>query len=76
MHNLLSKYFKKPGQLIAIYLMLSSLERFLIDYLRADQEIINLPVLQALGLQQWLSLVIFSCALSLFIWQNYNSKLT
>jgi len=70
MHNLISKYFKKPGQLIAIYLMLSSLERFLVDFWRADQEIINLPVLRALGLQQWIALGIFGCALILFVRQS------
>lgn len=74
MHNLISKYFKKPGQLIAIYLMLSAFERFLVDFWRADQEIINLPILQNLGLQQLIALIIFSGALVLFVKQSKKSK--
>ncbi len=70
MHNLISKYFKKPGQLIAIYLMLSSLERFLIDFWRADQEFCNLKALQLFALHQWICIGIFTSALGLFIYKS------
>lgn len=70
MHNLISKYFKKPGQLITIYLMLSSLERFLIDFWRADQEFCNLKALQLFALHQWICISIFVSALGLFIYKS------
>lgn len=75
MHNLISKYFKQPGQLIAIYLMLSSLERFLVDFVRADQEFCQNPALKALALHQWICLGIFSYALGLFIYQSKQVKI-
>ena len=71
MHNLISKKFTKPGQLIAIYLMLSSIERFMIDFLRADQEFFDHEYLEILAIHQWLALVIFISAFVLF---KYASK--
>lgn len=48
------KHFKKPGQLTAYYLILVSLERFTIDFLRDDRVVIinNFSIMQlvALGL--------------------------
>lgn len=72
MYNLISKYFKKPGQLIAIYLMLSSLERFLVDYLRADQEFC-MAISKLLSIHQMIALGTFVIAgLSLF-WARMDS---
>lgn len=38
MYFILQKKFKKPGQLLSLYLILSPLERFSVDFLRNDQE--------------------------------------
>ncbi len=60
----------KPGQLCALYLMLASLERFLIDFLRADR-IINThdALIQTphLSLHQWISIGIFFAGLIMFL---------
>ena len=74
MHHVFSKYVTKPGQLLAIYLMLSSLERFLVDFWRADQEFFDLEYLQILAIHQWVAFGIFTSALTLFIYQNNRKQ--
>lgn len=71
-HNIFSKYFTKPGQLITVYLMLSSTERFLVDFWRADQEFFDAKYLQILSFHQWIALAIFTSAALLFIRQTKN----
>jgi len=51
---------KKPGQMLALYIMLISLERFSIDFLRGDQELFVQPGLFGdLSIQQALALCLF-----------------
>jgi phosphatidylglycerol---prolipoprotein diacylglyceryl transferase len=57
--------FKKPGQLAAIYLIFTSLERFTNDFFRADRDFYNLPILNVFSSHQWLSLLI--CLIGLLI---------
>ena len=66
--------FKKPGQLILIYLTLSSVERFFIDILRADHEYFNLNILRIFTIHQWISLMIFIISISLLIKLNITKK--
>lgn len=57
--------FKIAGQLTSIYLMLATVERFFVDFLRSDQEFFSLPILKILSMHQWISVLIFGVA---FIW--------
>lgn len=75
MRYVFSKYMVKTGQLTAIYLMLASAERFLVDFWRADQEFFELVYLQFLSLHQWIALCIFICATLLLIHQSNPSKI-
>ena len=67
MRYLLSKTFKKPGQLLTSYLMLVCSERFLVDFWRADQEFFDSQYLKLFSFHQWIALGIFVTALILFI---------
>jgi phosphatidylglycerol:prolipoprotein diacylglycerol transferase len=56
---------KVPGQQTAVYLMLSSLERFITDFWRGDRDFIswfNLPF----SMQQWIAVGLFVLAIILY----------
>lgn len=72
MYFVLRNRFTKPGQLISIYLMLSSFERFTVDFWRADQEFFNAEYLKILAVHQWISLGVFICAGLLFTFSSRN----
>jgi len=58
------KKLQKPGQLLAAYLMLTSISRFSIDFLRGDRTFFAYNgILSLLSTSQWISLLL--CALSL-----------
>lgn len=57
------RYCTKPGQLTALYLLLASLERFTLDFLRSDR--ISMPLF---SFHQWLALAIMLVALAGFTW--------
>jgi len=61
-----AKKFKKPGQLITLYLALASLERFTVAFWRADREYLSGIVLNLLSIHQWLALLLCFFALSSF----------
>lgn len=73
MYHLFKKYLLKPGQLIATYLMLSSTERFVVDFWRADQEFFDFEYLQILSIHQWIAVSIFIGASILLIYQSRQS---
>ncbi len=62
---ILQYYFKKPGQLMCAYLFLMSLERFLVDFWRADREftgistLISFPQIVALGIALLAGIIFF-----------------
>lgn len=64
------KKVKYPGQIFAIYLILESSERFLIDFLRSDREMIT----KMLSLHQLISIMIFSVGIILFGYTIYSAK--
>lgn len=72
MYYFAQKYFTKPGQLISIYLILAGLERFIVDFFRADQELLSWC---ALGLQQVLALGIIFAGASLYTYVSCSKKL-
>jgi phosphatidylglycerol:prolipoprotein diacylglycerol transferase len=74
MYYVFRNRFTKPGQLISIFLMLSSTERFMIDFWRADQEFFDIKHLQFLAIHQWISLGIFVCAALLLTKQSYSKS--
>ncbi len=59
------KYFTKSGQLTGIYLILTGLERFTVDFFRADQELLSWCTL---GLQQVIALGIITAGIGLYIY--------
>jgi len=56
--------FKKPGQLLAIYLAASSMERFVVDFWRADRIFFDAEMLQLLSVNQWIAFGIILISLS------------
>lgn len=50
----------KAGQLFCIYLILTSAQRGIIDFLRADRSFFDNPFMQTLSVQQWLALGLIS----------------
>jgi phosphatidylglycerol:prolipoprotein diacylglycerol transferase len=56
-----------PGQLLCTYLFLSSLNRFIIDFWRDDQEFLPFVSLRILSLHQWIALgIMLGAALYFF----------
>ncbi len=54
-------FFKKPGQLTALYLILFSLQRFVVDYWRADREFFL--TIEQFSIHQFLCVILFSMGL-------------
>lgn len=72
MYSFVQKKAKKPGQLLASYLLLVSAERFVVDFFRADREFSTLSA--TLSIHQLLALVIIVCALFALIVINHTQK--
>ncbi len=62
MYWVLQYRFKKPGQLLFLYLMLMSSERFLVDFWRADRVFFLNPALDILSIYQWVAVLILAGA--------------
>jgi phosphatidylglycerol:prolipoprotein diacylglycerol transferase len=58
----LQRIVSRPGQLLAAYLVCTSIERFTIDFLRADQEFFSWPLAHFFSIHQWIALGIAACA--------------
>lgn len=70
-----SASLKKAGLLSALYMILMSLERFLVDFLRGDQEFLaNSEIFGNLSIHQAAALCIFIVALSVFIYLSIYKK--
>jgi phosphatidylglycerol:prolipoprotein diacylglycerol transferase len=66
---------KTPGAILALYIMLISIERFLIDFLRGDQEFFTEPgIFRNLSIQQALALCLFLGALILMTFTTIYKK--
>lgn len=65
---------KIPGQLSTLYLMLATGERFVIDFLRSDQEFFSFQMLNILSIHQWISVIIFIVSLVCFITITYTKS--
>lgn len=67
--------YKKPGQLISLYLLLISTERFVVDIWRDDQEFFINSAYLSLSINQWISVGIACMAISGFIYCSiFNQK--
>jgi len=55
----------RPGQLFSCYLILSSMERFFVDFWRNDQTFFASPMLHFFSVNQWLALVIITAGILL-----------
>jgi len=74
MYFVLQYRFQKPGQLTALYLMLMSSERFVVDFWRADRVFFANPALGVLSIYQWVGVGIFSlAAIGFLIFRSYPS---
>ncbi len=60
-------FYKKQGQLVALYLILAGLERFIVDFWRGDREFFPQDFLGLLSIHQLLSLIISGLGLLLFL---------
>lgn len=67
MYFILQHIFKKPGQLICLYLMLTSTERFFVDFWRGDRLILP-DSLYALSTYQYMAAAIILGASIVFAW--------
>lgn len=64
--NTWQSYTKKPGQLFCLYLILSNLSRFLIDFLRDDREFLNNGY-TLLSIHQWIALLLIIGAFIMYL---------
>jgi phosphatidylglycerol:prolipoprotein diacylglycerol transferase len=68
MRYLATVFFKKPGQLMMLYLILESVERFGIDFWRGDREYIeDAGIWSTFSINQYIALGIFVVALIIMI---------
>lgn len=58
MQAIANRYALKPGTLLLLYLMLSSLERYFVDFWRADREFVGPEFFRAFSLHQWIAITI------------------
>lgn len=66
---------KKTGELLFIYLIISSIERFFNDFLRYNREFYDIPFLSYFSVDQLIALFIFLCSAStLIVLTKYNPK--
>ena len=56
MYFLFQYRFKRPGQLLCLYLVLMSAERFIIDFWRGDRDFLPISVLHILSIPQLIAL--------------------
>ena len=67
--------YKKPGQILALYIILSSLDRFFVDFLRGDREFFTHPTLFGnLSIQQALALSLIVSALVMLTFISIDKK--
>ncbi len=66
MYYFVQKRTKKSGEIFAIYLILMILERFVVDYLRADREFFNTKYLSFFSINQWVAIVILTITILIF----------
>jgi phosphatidylglycerol---prolipoprotein diacylglyceryl transferase len=74
MYFVLQRIFKKSGQLFTSYLFLISIERFLIDFIRADREFTSITQLKFLSINQWIALILAGISLILFIFYSFKKN--
>jgi len=75
MYFFAQKRLKKPGQLIALYLLLISFERFIVDFLRNDQEFFGNHLLHLLSINQWICLgIAFTASSGLWYFSSAYNK--
>lgn len=67
MYGVFQYHFKKPGQLLALYLACSSGERFVVDFWRADRIFFDIDTAHLLSVNQWIALGIIAIALIAFL---------
>lgn len=71
----LQYYCSKPGQLISFYLIGISLERFIVDFWRADRVFADSTLFQILSIHQWIAcgIVIGACSFFAFLTQKSST---
>lgn len=65
------KWFKKQGQLLSLYLILIALERFFLDFLRADHEYFSFQQSHTLSSNQLIALIIMLVGFVLFLYYSF-----
>lgn len=66
--------FKKTGQLVSLYLLLISFERFVVDFWRDDQEFFVSSTLGTFSVNQWLCILIATFATVGFICSSRRTQ--
>ena len=74
MRFIASKIFTIPGQLITLYITLAALERFFVDFLRADRDFFTPQLLHIFSIHQWLALNLAITTCSIFISITIRSR--
>jgi len=76
MFFIFSNILKKPGQLISTYLIIGSIERFSIDFLRGDRSFLaKQGILSLFSVHQWISILIIILGfLALLTIQKFSKK--
>lgn len=68
------RMFKKDGQLLSFYLILAGLERFFIDFLRADKEYFSFQTSKIISSNQLIALIIVLVSFILFLYYSCNRE--
>lgn len=74
MHQWLQKKLTVPGQLVSVYLMLTCLQRFLVDFLRADQVFVSWQPTTIFSIHQIISGILFIGAGMFFLYRTSTNK--
>ncbi len=64
----------KPGQLFTAFLVCTSLERFVVDFWRADRTFFDNPSYAVFSINQWVALGIIACAGIAFVYFTQRRK--
>lgn len=67
LYFILQYRMKKPGQLACIYLALSCINRFLVDFWRGDQDFVSFSMMHIFSLHQWIALSILISSITCLI---------
>lgn len=74
LYFVLQRYLTKPGQLLGAYFVLTSFDRFIIDFWRADRIYLSASWSSALSMHQWIAVGLFVFGWCIIGISSYRSQ--